>query len=125
MSSGNKRMIKVNKEVTGMRIAIDLDGTLTTEGGVGDYMNMTPNEVIKVLDKMIPREEVIEAVNGLYQSNIICIYTARSDVFTNVSKKWLKRNGVKYHYLTMNKEYYDLFVDDKGMTPETFLRKMK
>lgn len=104
---------------TGKRIAVDLDGTLSMDSHVPDYMNKTPNEVIEILSKMEPNQKVIDVVNKLHANgNLIYIYTARNDVFQQCTVDWLKKHGVKYEYLVVNKEYYDYFLEDKAIHPE-------
>lgn len=57
-----------------------------------------------------------EKVNRLYEDpeNIVIIYTARSELIRNQTKKELKRLGIKYHALVMEKLRADVYVDDRN-----------
>tara|TARA_E500000178_G_C16956601_1_gene723995 strand:+ start:430 stop:783 length:354 start_codon:yes stop_codon:yes gene_type:complete len=66
----------------------------------------------------------IKKINQLYKKNYIILFTARFMGRTNnnvlkakkhgysLTKKQLKKWGVKYHQLIMGKPSYDLIVDD-------------
>lgn len=75
---------------------VDLDGTLCedirNEEGKGRMANAKP-----FLDS-------IKTINRLYdRGHYICIFTARTDEHKRVTENWLKRNGVKYHQILVNK----------------------
>lgn len=62
------------------------------------------------------------------------LFTARGQVSCNgdldlihervrpILVEWLERHAVEYDELIFGKPYADLYVDDKGMTPEEFLK---
>jgi uncharacterized HAD superfamily protein len=89
--------------------AVDIDGTLCVERKeFWNYDNATP----------IP--ETIEKINALYdnKNNTIVIYTARFHDDKEVTRKWLKKHGVKYHRLLTGKFRADFYVDSNAVTPE-------
>lgn len=52
-----------------------------------------------------PFTDNIELCNSLYrQGYTIIILTGRSDVAMRVTVEWLRRHGVKYHYLKMREQ---------------------
>jgi uncharacterized HAD superfamily protein len=86
-----------------MHIAVDIDGILTMETDGHDYANRTPNE------------RAISKVNFLYENgNRITLYSARFAEDEEITKAWLKKHGVKYHRLVLEKLQYDLLIDDKS-----------
>jgi len=55
-------------------------------------------------------------VNKLYEdkSNFILIYTSRSHKIRKKTEKELKKLGIKYHALSMDKVRADIYIDDKN-----------
>jgi len=101
------------------RIAVDMDGTLTKQALFPDIWETTPAKMNKLLEKVEPDKEMIKIVNDYYKKGyIVFIYTARPDLHERATKRWLDKYGVKYHYIAMNKLYYDIFIDDKAIRPE-------
>ena len=92
--------------MTSQVIFFDIDGVLTIETeGFGEevYADRTPNK------------SAIPVVNRLYKmGHQIVLWTARFEEDREVTMNWLRKHGVKYHTLIMDKPYYDLFIDDKG-----------
>ena len=93
-----------------MIIYVDFDGVLAKTDGMA-YL------------KSEPMYDNIQRVNKLYdEGNIIVIYTARGsitglkDYFREITLKQIKKWGVKYHELNMDKPYYDMFIDDRSAT---------
>lgn len=76
-----------------------------------------------------PFKEVIDSINKLYdEGNEIIIMTARGSVskidYTNLTIQQLKDWGLKYHKLLMNiKPNADIFVDDKALNIEDYIKK--
>lgn len=80
-----------------------------------------------------PYKKVIKKINELYDRGIkIIICTARGakscktleereQKYRDITEKWLKKNGVKYHELLFGKPNADYYVDDKNMSIEEFL----
>jgi tRNA A-37 threonylcarbamoyl transferase component Bud32 len=95
-----------------MVIVIDFDGTLA----LGDTSN---------IDKMLPNTKLISLINEMYDdNNIIKIVTARGSKscstfeerkvkYFDIITKWLSNFNVKYHELVFNKEYGDIYIDDR------------
>jgi len=101
---------------------IDIDGTICE--------NVLNEEGPEKMLHAKPFKESIERINDLYgQGNMICFFTARTDEHRDVTLKWLKENGVKYHQIIFNKprktnefrEYH--FVDDTPIRATTFKGK--
>jgi uncharacterized HAD superfamily protein len=101
------------------RIAVDLDGTLTQKARFPDIWDLTPKELWDLYEKVEPDNEMIEKVNQLYtEGNLIYIFTSRTNIHQRITKKWLDKHKVKYHYILMDKPYYDILIDDKAFRPE-------
>ena len=95
------------------RMAIDIDGTLTKlkklERFDWDY-----------LINLEPDEEMLKLVNELYEENTIYIHTGRQHKFKQITKIWLDKIGIKYHYLVMDKLTAEVYIDDRSIHPEVF-----
>lgn len=94
-------------------IGIDIDGVLTldTAWNKEECLTRTPNmPVIELLDK-------------LYYEHCIILYTARGEIMRNETEYWLKKNGVKYHALRMDKMPCDLLFDDRTVNNLEDLKK--
>ena len=89
-------------------ISVDLDGTLCK--------GICWNE--KACSEAIPRKDIIKKVNELYKTYFIVIHTARREHMYNVTVEWLKRNGINYHTIKMDKMAADIYIDDKSLRPE-------
>ena len=108
---------------TRKRIAVDLDGTLTTKAHFADIWDMTPRQLNDEYNKIKPDRKMISIINELYDKGyIIYIFTARSNLYQRQTKKWLEKYKVKYHYFIMDKPYYSLIVDDKCLSPNSLKR---
>ena len=104
----------------GKVIAFDLDCTLTIprhEQGI-DFMNLTPNQFIKVLYAAQPNKAAITILNDFAANNHIMIYTARASYTKDITYKWLEENNVHYDEIIFRKATYDLFFDDKAYNAE-------
>ena len=100
-------------------IAVDVDGTLTYNAHVPEFLDRTPNEMKRFYSKCKPRLDVIEWVNKKAEEGcLIYIITARDDLYQGVTIEWLKEQGVNYEYVLMKKPFYDLFIEDKAVRPE-------
>lgn len=105
-------------------LVLDLDGTLCEQTAGGEaYWSARP------------RKDVIARVNSYYGKGwYITIHTARgmrtcnSDVveverlYRYGTKLWLDMNGVMYDKLIFGKPPGDIYVDDRGLTPEEFTK---
>lgn len=97
-----------------MRFVFDLDETICSNGGTSDYTKSKPVYIM------------ITLINNLYEKgNYIEIRTARGKSsgkdWRKFTKKQLKDWKLKYHKLSFNKPSADFYIDDKAMTPKTFL----
>ena len=79
-----------------MNIMIDIDGTVSED---------IPNEKSNLFILADPLPNAVESVNELYRdsNNTITFFTSRTEKHRDVTKKWLKKYGFKYHQLLMNK----------------------
>ncbi len=81
--------------MTKKNILIDIDGTVSED---------IPNEESYRFSKAFVLDNSIISVNKLYDNgNNITFFTARREKDREVTEKWLKSNGFKYHQLLMNK----------------------
>jgi len=103
------------------QIVIDIDGTLTSNGDAPDFYHITPFESAKIFTKCRPNRALIKKVNQMSKKYVICIWTSRSDLFQDVTIRWLKKHKVKYDFLHMGKPFGEYYVDDKFMNPKEFL----
>jgi glycerol-3-phosphate cytidylyltransferase len=100
-----------------MIYCFDIDGTICSSVKNSDYLSAKCFPMVK------------ELINQLYDAgNIIKIMTARGSVsgkdWTEITKKQLADWGIKYHELITNrKPNADLFVDDKAINIEDWLKK--
>ena len=111
-------MVKKNNHYT--RLIVDFDDTLahTTQ---------------RNWDEATPNLKLIEKTNKLYDDGWnIDIYTARGSLscktreeaekkYRNSMLNWLTKNNVKYHSLSFNKPLAAYYIDDKAITPQSFL----
>ena len=106
-----------------MTYVFDIDGTICSSK-TGNY------------EDSIPFKERILKINDLYDNgHKIIFYTARgmgrynnkADLaflsFYELTKKQLKKWGVKYHQLFTGKPSGDIYIDDKGQHDEQFFDK--
>jgi len=67
--------------------------------------------------------ELVNLVNKLYDNgDTIIIETARHWNHFSKTIEQLKECGIKYHSLVMGRSPADYYVNDKGVTPEEFLK---
>ena len=94
-------------------IAVDIDGTITKESC------WNREQVLKAT----PNRKLIEMINDLYcKGYAIILYTCRGDSVIPATRCWLKENHVKYHALNNNKLWADIYLDDKGISPDNFVK---
>lgn len=102
---------------------------------IDDTISITRN---RDFDNSEPIQEVIDKINELYDKGVyIILFTARGMKSQNndgikaelkyreITERWLKQNGVKYHELLFNKRNADYYVDDKAMHIEEFIKYKK
>jgi uncharacterized HAD superfamily protein len=99
-------------------ICFDLDGTLTVPVEFSDIRKMTPEMMEKIYEELEPNKQMIEKLNQLAENNLVYIYTARDDLYQDITIKWLKRHGVNYKFVMMKKPFFDMLIDDKAIRPE-------
>jgi hypothetical protein len=94
-----------------LKIFVDIDETICTGGDPLDYSTS------------VPKREIIERINSLYNLGHIIIYwTARGGTtgidWRKVTEEQLNSWGAKYHSLRLDKPVFDLFIDDKVVTSD-------
>tara|TARA_B100001093_G_scaffold518187_1_gene602191 strand:- start:1320 stop:1754 length:435 start_codon:yes stop_codon:yes gene_type:complete len=74
---------------------IDIDGTITED---------IPNEEPERMETCEPWLDALRIINQWYdKGNIITFFTSRTEETREVTTKWLKKHGFKFHGLLMNK----------------------
>ena len=107
----------------GISLVFDIDDTICNNKN-RDYENAEP---------MV---EVINKINYLYDNGAkITLYTSRGMVSCNgdlekiiaknsdILKRWLEKNNVKYNELIFGKPIADLYVDDKAINVQDFIKQ--
>mgnify|MGYP001359638697 CR=1 FL=1 len=102
-----------------LRLAIDIDNTITHWDDSRDYENFVPDE------------QMVKVINSLYEKgHEIVLFSARGmgsvgagrisiDIVPALIKN-LDKIGLKYHELITHKPKYDFIVDDKALRPDEF-----
>lgn len=92
-------------------ISVDLDGVLCEQGPVEKY------SIAK------PIYENIKKVNRIYDMGWnIMIHTGRSWASYDLTKAWLKQNGVRHTELIMGKLVAHYYIDDRNSTLDEVLK---
>jgi hypothetical protein len=99
---------------------IDIDGTVCDD---------IPNEQAHLFATAKHFPDALQTINEWYdEGNYICFFTARVEEHREVTEKWLKDNGFKYHQLLTNKprikdgqSYH--WIDNKPVKATTYLTK--
>lgn len=104
-----------------MIIFIDIDETIC------EHPNTDPSKPREYAEA-VPINKNIEKVNRLYDDgHEITYWTARGANtgidWTDLTTKQLGAWGAKYHFLKLNKPYFDLFIDDKVINARTWERE--
>ena len=99
-----------------MIVYIDIDETIAQTPEDRNYSLSTP------------MRENIKKANKYYEEGHTVIYwTARGSGsgidWYDITKDQLNSWGVKYHDLKLGKPIYDLFIDDKAMNPNEWIKK--
>ncbi len=100
-----------------MIVCFDIDGTICSNTE-GEY------------EKAEVRPEVVAILNRLYdEGNTIYLYTARGSTtgidWRNLTEDQLKSWGVRFHRVFFGKPTADLYVDDKCVNVNDWLKKEK
>lgn len=102
-------------------ICFDIDGTLTNECFIESFLTDSIMDHKNWFARATPNRKIIKALNKLYKSNTIVLFTKRDDCHHDITTNWLKTNKVKYHRLIMQKPYYDFIIDDKAINVKDVL----
>jgi uncharacterized HAD superfamily protein len=89
-----------------MRIAIDLDNTICTP--VTSSLAVDEVKNCKLRHPAIP--EYIKDLKD--EGNYIIIYTHRNSTLYMVTKEWLRKEGIVYDEIRMDKPHFDMLIDN-------------
>lgn len=93
-------------------IVLDIDGTICSIEKPENYHNAKP------------KKDIIDKINQYYkEGHIIYFETSRHVLKENITKEWMKRYGVKYNHIFFGKPVAHIYVDDRGASPEDFVKK--
>ena len=97
-----------------MIVRIDIDGTICNNT-YGEYEEASPNHAM------------ISRINKIYESGHTVVYWTDRGSTTNIdwtelTIKQLKDWNCKYHKLKLNKPEYDMYIDNKAISPKDFLK---
>jgi len=92
-------------------IACDLDKTLCLGESFTDEECIAAEPIQKMIDYV---NEVLHKKNHCF----INIFTARKEYLRTATEYWLKKHGVKYHTLVMEKLWSSVYLDDRAVSPE-------
>lgn len=99
-----------------MIIAVDIDGVLTREKTIKNFLNLTHAEKEKAYWRMRPNKGNIKKIQKLYLKHDLYLFTSRIEAYRMTTELWLVFYKVPYNHMIMNKPYYDLIIDDKGVS---------
>jgi capsule biosynthesis phosphatase len=103
-------------------LVIDLDGTICTQRDSASYQQAKPfPEVILKINTLWTRgwRIVIHTARGMktYCGDVQTI----ERVYRAMTEEWLRKNRVLYDELIFGKPAGDMYVDDKGVSPDKFV----
>jgi uncharacterized HAD superfamily protein len=94
------------------KVVIDIDGVLADEAHPGEVYSSAAGWCY---DKCIPLPHGIELVKRLKAAGcFVTLYTARWEKQRAMTEEWLKRHGVPYDVLQMDKPSGAIYIDDRG-----------
>lgn len=74
---------------------IDIDGTICDD---------IPNEQPERMEDAAVYPDALATLNKWYdEGHLICFFTSRTEAHREVTERWLKKNGFKYHSLLVGK----------------------
>jgi len=109
------------RQLNGKRLVVDLDGTICRQVSSDKY------------HLAAPIADVIRKVNAFYDAGWhVTVFTARGmatygdhyaawTAHGPMTERWLTDNGVKFDQLLFGKPAGDIYVDDRGLTPQFFV----
>ena len=103
-----------------MKYVFDIDGTICTNTD-GEYQKAKPYpDRIKKINKLYDTGNIIIflTARGMGRSNNGIVYSIAT--FKEFTKSQLEEWGVKYHDLFLGKPSGDIYIDDKGVSDESF-----
>lgn len=89
-------------------VCLDIDGVLTEEASTnhsdlaGTYIYRRPN--------LKARSVMVKAYAAGFT---VILYTGRREAQRRITEDWLYSHGFHYHYLFMDKPYYNYVLDDR------------
>jgi len=106
-------------------LVVDLDGTICNQTKGGDaYFDAIPiRDVVDRINKLKDLGGWTVIIHTARGMNLYNWNTTRIELeYRAKTEKWLKDNKVQYDKLVFGKPPGDMYVDDKGMHIETFLK---
>lgn len=92
-AQGNEISPQLDKDVK--NYLIDIDGTITDD---------VPNEEPHRMETCEPFPDALEVLNKWYDDgHIITFFTSRTEEHREITERWLKKHGFKYHGLLLGK----------------------
>ena len=94
-----------------LTIAFDLDNTLCIS-----IRQNHPEDILKVRPKNI----MVKAIRDLKKQGYIIMIFTRRNVLKNgheLTKQWLEKYKIPYDKLITNKPHYDIFIEDRALSP--------
>lgn len=88
------------------RIAIDLDGSICTRIST----SIAEDEVKDCKIRHLAIPEYIKELRD--QGNYIIIYTHRNSTLYMVTRDWLRKEGIVYDEIQMDKPKFDILIDN-------------
>jgi len=90
-------------------IAVDLDGVLTNTTNWWEGM-----------PEPEPRLDIIQKIKDLYYKKhfIIIIYTSRKETARKETEAWLRKYGIPFYAIVMEKMGAECYIDDKAIRPD-------
>ena len=97
-----------------MVLVFDIDGTVMES-------ELMPDGHYKVIRG---NKKIIRLINKHYaEGDTIIMETARHWLKFEETRKQLFQLGINYHTLVCGKPVADFYIDDRGMSPEEFVKK--
>jgi tRNA A-37 threonylcarbamoyl transferase component Bud32 len=96
-----------------MVTVVDFDGTLAL-GDTADINTMYVDpKIVSLVNKMYDDGNTIKIVTARGSKSCSTI-AQREEKYRDTVLNWLLANGVKFHELSFNKEYGDVYIDDRA-----------
>ena len=106
-------------------IVVDFDDTIATVLN-RDWENAVPNKnLITKINELYGQGWTIHIVTARGQLSCAGDFCAADKKYRKQIESWLTLNNVKYTSLSFEKKLAAFYIDDKGITPQKFIKKFK